>query len=254
YYLKDYYAYDDGTAEKGAGVNSAGNEIAYQFPFLGSIESSLIGIDAYFPQAVGNTQHGEQVKIKIWSHANEGPDKVLYSRFLTIPRIDSLNHFIRIPFYNPIELTDTFYIGWEQLNSQRVFIGLDKNINSQDKIWLNTSGFWEPNNNQIVGSLMMRPYFKDTIIATSVNDINIPTVKIYPNPSSRFFKFEIENNISFKILNLSGQEVQPIYRKEDTTVILDFELLPSGVYIIKFIDNNSIYMERILLTNLSSDK
>ncbi|MDH5367892.1 MAG: hypothetical protein OEW67_12975, partial [Cyclobacteriaceae bacterium] len=42
YYLKDYYAYDDGTAEKGAGVNSAGNEIAYQFPFLGSIESSLI--------------------------------------------------------------------------------------------------------------------------------------------------------------------------------------------------------------------
>lgn len=254
YFLKDYYAYDDGTAEKGAGVNSAGNEIAYQFPFLGDIESNLIGIDAYFPQAVGNTQHGEQIKIKVWSHATEGPDEVLYSRFLTIPRIDSLNNFIRVAFYSPIELTDTFYIGWEQLNSQRIFVGLDKNINSQDKIWLNTSGFWEPNNDQIVGSLMIRPYFKDTLITTSVNDIKIPTIKIYPNPSSRFFKFDTKNNVNFKIFNLSGQEVQPIYRNEDTTVILDFESFPSGVYIVKFVNNDSIYVERIFLTNSNSIK
>jgi len=252
YYLKDYYAYDDGTAEKGAGVNSVGNEIAYQFPNLNATNTEtnfLAGVDVYFPQAVGHDQIGEIIKIKVWSHKDGLPDEVLHNQRIAIRKAEQLNHFRRIQFFDTFIVPDTFYIGWEQLSGNRVYIGLDKNTIADDKIFYNTTNMWEANDGSIHGSLMMRPFFSDKLVTSFEKEVTTKKINIYPNPSSRFFKFDMEQSHAFSIFNLSGQEVHPKNRKEGTSIILDFESFPTGVYIIKFIDNNSIRMERLLLIN-----
>lgn len=246
YYLDDYYAYDDGTAEKGAGVNREGDNIAVQFPFLGAKTSFLKGVDMYIPQVVGEAQHGKQIKINIWSHGANGPSEIISARYLTVPKIETLNEFYRVEFSNPVVVTDTFYVGWEQSSSDRIFVGLDKNINSGDKIWLNTSNEWESNINQIEGSLMIRPYFEENATITSTDSFVDSTIKVYPNPSSRYFTIKA-HTFNITVLNLSGQVIHPIIDLENDVVKLDFSSYPSGIYILKIIEDEQSLTQRILL-------
>ena len=206
-------------------------------------------MDVYFPQTFESNQHGEQIKIKVWSNDAGQPGELIFSKFFTLPKTDSINQFYRIALNSPFQVKDTFYIGWEQLSSTKLFVGLDKNTNSQDKIWINTTGEWEPNNNQIEGSLMIRPFFitPETYPLATIQETDIKKITVYPNPSSRYFKFISPENTNWSVLTASGKQAQPLVNRDNEITILDFENLPKGLYILKFIYKDSIQTERILL-------
>lgn len=257
FYLKDYYAYDDGSAEKGAGVNGEGDQLAYQFNnFIEPSDSSwLQGVDVYFPPTVNFNQAGTQIKFKVWEDSLGQPGKVLYSKFFLIPKADTLNEFYRFKLENTaIPVPATFYVGWEQLSSEKVFIGLDKNTNTAHKIWVNSGGEWHENNNQIVGSLMIRPFFTNVArLNNPANDIYTSTieqvrdVKVYPNPSDRYFRIEKLVSTSITIFNQLGEQIEVPTTREHNATVLDFDSFPNGMYLLKFVDNSYIRTERIIL-------
>ncbi len=49
YVLANYYAYDDGSAEFGAGLNQPAAEVAYLFKMITNKPDTIVAIDLYFP-------------------------------------------------------------------------------------------------------------------------------------------------------------------------------------------------------------
>lgn len=254
YYLRDYFAYDDGTAEKAAGVNSIGNQIAYQFAYTKttSKDSILLGVDMYFPKSIGHDQFNKSIKLKVWNSNNGLPNEVIYEQTSIIPKIDTLNKFVRYNFAQELNIADTFYIGWEQLTIDRVYVGLDKNTNSGSRIYYNTIGDWLKNDGDIVGSLMMRPVFgeidqTDPGPITGIIDDQLLNIKVYPNPSQQYCHITGVTSADIKIYDLNGRQIGLPMIKNTEVISLDFGNIPNGIYLIKFIDKQYIRTEKFIL-------
>ncbi len=249
--LHNYYAYDDGSAERGAGVNNTESQLAYKFGI--GLADSISAVDIYFPKTIQNTQVGKQVKLKIWSHDGGFPASELFAEDIVIQKVDTLNQFIRYELGESIAVTDTFYIGWEQLGPDRIFVGLDKNTESSDRIYFNIIGDWEQNNNDITGSLMIRPVFgevqvaePDTTIAGLDKHQFASSINIYPNPTSGVMHIEGDYD-TVDILTLSGRKLALDIIKDGTHAEADLYGLRPGMYIVRLTKNNIIINKKIIL-------
>lgn len=249
--LHNYYAYDDGTAERGAGVNNTESQLAYKFGI--PIADEISAIDIYFPKTIQEVQFGKQVKLKVWSNANGLPAGVLFEKDILIQKVDTLNQFIRYEFHEKIAVTDTFYIGWEQLSQERIFVGLDKNSESSNRIYFNITGDWEQNNNDIVGNLMFRPVFGELPFVdpdNPVTGLNKQTfessILLYPNPTSGIMHIDGEyDNVDF--LTLNGKKLNVGIIKDGTRTEVNLYGLPSGLYIVRLRKDNLIINKKIIL-------
>ena len=107
----------------------------------------------------------------------------------------------------------TFYIGWEQISSRSVQVGVDvnslagsKKIHFKDNIgWLNSE--LDP-----PSSICMRAVLgSENLISTSFEESPLSTsaVRIYPNPSSGLLYFELQEgqpeDYQFELYNTAGQ-------------------------------------------------
>ena len=236
--MDNYYAYDDGTAERGAGINITGNQIAYEFGLQEINEDAITAVDIYFPKTIESVQFGKQVKLKIWSQQNGLPGDELFAKDILIQKVDTLNQFYRYELNEGIAVADTFYIGWEQLAADRIYVGLDKNTNSEDHIYFNTTGEWEQNINDIVGSLMIRPVFgevKEPGIAdptSIISDAFDQSIKIFPNPTNGAFRITGDFD-ELSIIDLSGRKINFNQIKESNHTDIVLHGLPKGMYLIQ---------------------
>ena len=201
--LNDYYAYDDGTAEYGAGINQAFGKIAYQYEVVTG--KYLDRIDIYFPNIEGN-QTGTPLELFILNDFEGTENSLLQQSNIAISHT-GINQFIQYEIGNPIFVTDTFYIGLTNLssNEQWLSIGLDKNTDSYNKIFVNVDGTWVANT-EVHGSLMMRPHFTNIAPILGILEDPFNSISVYPNPSAGKFKIEGPFN-SVKLLSLLGKEV-----------------------------------------------
>jgi len=250
--LDNYYAYDDGTAERGAGVNLSGSQIAYRFDKPSENIDSVTAFDIYFPNTVENIQFGKQVTLKIWGSDKELPSEEIFSSEILIQKVDTLNQFYRYELEEKISVADTFYIGWEQMTADRIFVGLDKNTESSDRIFFNISGDWEQNNNDIIGSLMLRPVFGEVFVdpnatVTGINGEDFQsTITLYPNPTSGIIHIQGEYD-QVDILTLNGKRMNPPIITEGTNTMINLFGLPSGIYIVRIRKDNQFINKKIIL-------
>jgi len=250
--LDNYYAYDDGTAERGAGVNLSGSQLAYRFIKPSENIDSVSAFDIYFPNTVENIQFGKQVILKIWGNSNDLPANELFSSEILIQKVDTLNQFYRYELEEKISVADTFYIGWEQMTADRIFVGLDKNTESSDRIFFNISGDWEQNNNDIIGSLMLRPVFGEVFVdpnatVTGINGEDFQsTITLYPNPTSGIIHIQGEYD-QVDILTLNGKRMNPPIITEGTNTMINLFGLPSGIYIVRIRKDNQFINKKIIL-------
>ena len=201
--LYDYYAYDDGTAEFGAGINQPQGKIAYQYNVLTG--KYLDRIDMYFPNVDGN-QSGYPLELFVLNDFEGNTNSVRTRSNIAISHT-GINEFVSYTISPAIFVTDTFYIGITNLSSTDnwIVIGLDKNTDSYDKIFINIDGSWVPNTD-IHGSLMMRPHFTDEPPVTGIDDRQKYFLDVYPNPS--FGNVKIQGDYqSYKLVDLTGREV-----------------------------------------------
>ncbi|HMG90386.1 MAG TPA: T9SS type A sorting domain-containing protein [Chryseolinea sp.] len=242
YFLKDYYAYDDGIAEYAAGLTQPGNRAAYLFEMVSTVPDTLVGIDIYVPD------YGLSANLTadFYVYGDNGgvPSEPLY----VIPSFGvqrkGLNNFQRIKIIEPILVESKFYIGWKAPVGPTLKIGLDVSNNAGDKIFVNTNGTWTQSSN-ISGSLMMRPVFGSGSIVTGVEEERNP-ISIFPNPSTGEFYIRGEFD-QLHITTVTGHPVIFSMQEAGDDHKVTLNNASAGLYILSVQKENHIQTEKLVI-------
>ncbi|MFM7814878.1 MAG: T9SS type A sorting domain-containing protein, partial [Flavobacteriales bacterium] len=188
-HFSNYYAYDDGSAERAYGLQNAGGKMAIRFNT--PVEDTLLGYYAYFCpiQYVATDQ---TFIMQAWSETNGTPSELLTAELDNFtfhqPHYyeSGPDLFIYYPLQTPISIpAGNFFVGCIQQNAISLNFGLDKNTNANGSLLfyqLQGQSTWLPSN--ITGSVMLRPVFKSAMPNwTQVDEQSSELLHLYPNPS-----------------------------------------------------------------------
>lgn len=240
--FKDYYAYDDGTEEAGYGFRGIGSEVAQLAYFYNTYKpDSLIAIDILFNPTLKDTIHGQNFWLTVWdfNEDSELPGNILYEKVEWVKAIKK--GFIRYPLENPIYLTDKFFIGWQQIYSNYLNIGYDRNRNNRENTFINFNGFWQ--NSGETGTLMIRPVFgeRKNLTGIYIDEQKLTPgnrITVYPNPVSNNLHvhgLDKQKNWNIQVYDITGKMVVT-HSLYDSFVNL--ESLEKGIYLVKIISNS----------------
>jgi hypothetical protein len=243
----NYYAYDDGTAEKGYCLYStvANPELYLAVKFTLAEPDTLRAVRIWFNHTL-NDENVEPFTLMVWDDLDGKPGNVLYEMSSQLPEFEE-DYLDFVPYYldEPLALEGTFYVGFYQNHNIGLNIGFDCNNDAHDKIFYNTSAFWEEGFK--VGALMIRPVVGKFFDHSSVRPYNMSDIKIYPNPThdKLYIQHDTEEeNFNYQILNMYGQclEAGPLQSNE-----LSLAPYANGVYFIRlFSKNQSVKTEKII--------
>lgn len=222
-----YYAYDDGTAEFAAGLNVDGGRLVVKYGIL-SLDT-LTHVDINFPVLFPDSNR-EIMQVLVLSDLTDNDDGLLLEQdFAILPR-DSSNQFTRIALKEQFILEDSIYIGIQQSTSDFVPIGLDKNNDNGNKIFLNLGETWQRNSG-VKGSLMIRPVFGEPFAPTNVEEQTPTALTVYPNPTDDMLNLDVRFG-QYQIADLSGKIVLSGNAAPGEQQI-DVRDLESGIYVLR---------------------
>jgi len=236
-----YYAYDDGSAEVGYGVQGIGSKLANQFTIKKN--DTLTAFQIYF-NPITNNLSAQTFRLKVWSSLS--PEVVVYSQaasLFTSPIYSNTNEFLNYTLEVPQYLTaGTYYFGWEKISSEFLNVGWDVNTNTKTKVFYNAVGIWQ--NASFNGSLMLRPVFgsfPDPIVSISEDTETEDNFIVFPNPTSQFINFnqKTSNNETYHIqlIDIYGKLIiETEYPFADKINIKDFT---NGIYIIRIVNHKT---------------
>jgi Secretion system C-terminal sorting domain len=239
YTASSYYAYDDGTAESGAGLNQPGGEVAYYFKMATTAPDTLVAVDLYFPNF--GDQSNQNIQLTIRSDTAGLP---LYQEIIPVER-SALNKFRRHVLYANTIVHNGFYIGWRQTSSAFIAVGLDASHDTGDKVFFNVNGFWEQNTT-VVGSLMMRPIFGKGSLVTGLLESDV-SLDVFPNPTTGTFYLSAKPD-AVKIFDYTGRAVEFVedYVDEQHTKIELTNPTP-GIYLVKSFVHGKTIVRKIMV-------
>lgn len=246
YWLRDYYAYDDGTAEYSAKMTSPDNKVAYAFDLPAGQLDTLAGFYAYFP-AFGLTG-SRTADFTIYGDTDGLPDnnKILYVIPGKTLQRRGVNEFQRIDIPEVVLVQDRFYIAF---GSSVAALGLDISQDTHDKMFDYINQIWEPND-RITGSLMIRPIFgkgpPNPVTGIDPHETDTP-VHCYPNPSNGTFYLDSRHHQVLRVISITGQPIG-----FDTEVKADGQQITlrqpaPGMYILQLRHGDSFYSQKILV-------
>ncbi len=256
--LSNYYAYDDGSAERAFEVSGRYSELAYKFK-CPSDSHQLTQVRAYFPKIISSNS-GKSFTLKVWKTISDPKngrrqDSVLYSavKVITYPQkgTDSLSGFVEFNIDSVVKVVDSFYVGYELLTADPIYTGFDlsPNINSAKNIYYNTDGNWAQYSGK-GGNLMLRPVFgkykkgggNRKGETSSSKDYNV-----YPNPTQGN-EVTIEGVLPIKLRIydvLGGQQTN--YSYDPDAGKLNVAGLKSGIYTLKIIGPDAVVYKKIIV-------
>jgi hypothetical protein len=246
-HFKNYYAYDDGTAENGYGLNTTGGKLAYKFNIAKA--DTLRGVEMFFDQLLYDL-HERNMKITVWSSLN--PETVIYqsSNYDHPVYTNSINWFNTYVFPNGIPVSGTIYVGWVQYTADILNVGFDKSVNNGANIYYNTNTGWL--NTTQKGTLMIRPLVGDkVVIPTGIDDLsaNNLSVDLYPNPAKdKLFIKQNNSNTSlwYELYDLQGKV---LIKQKLTNEFIDVSSLSDGLYLLRLIDTKGNSFSKKVLIN-----
>lgn len=237
--FKNYYAYDDGTPEKGygiAGQGTANASLAYKFePYMAD---TLYGVYIYFnhTQSEGNVKY---FYLTVWNDNNGIPGDTIVSRLGIRPSFSNeLNGYVYYPLDTAIFISGTFYVGWIKTTNDMLNCGLDMESNAQGKIFYNVSGTWQ--NSIISGALMIRPVFGYEIrqdVSVPIEHL-VPQCSVYPNPAST--EIYIESEIDFSGVMIYDNLGRVVMQSGNEKVI-NTSSLPEGTYFVRPFSETDVF-------------
>lgn len=241
YSLKDYYAYDDGSAEYAIGLTQSGNLAAYRFVLKTGTADTVNGVYVHYPFTAGTS--ATTTTFMIWSNKNGKPGQLLLEELVPVqPKAN--NQFILREFIQSAVVKDTFFIGWKQPTAGRVQIGLDASQNTGSHLFANVKGAWEQTT-LINGSAMIRPRFGKGNVVTGIEH-STSSVEIFPNPNSGIFSMRGELS-QLQIISLTGQPVPydtEVFGEETRIHVLT---VVSGLYIVRYRSGNKFFTEKLII-------
>jgi hypothetical protein len=197
----NYYSYDDGSAEAAFGPTGIQSLLAISYEAYEP--DSIIGIDMHFVPSVTDVSD-KLFFLTVWADDGTGnPGQVLYEDDIFNTRSPiygtTQNMFIKYYFTDTVKIAvpTKFFVGWRQIDQQRLNLGLDKNIDHSDKIKFSVDGGGSWMSSPFPGSAMMRPIFStalDPILGLSKPN-QVQTFTCYPNPAMDEIQFQSEANL-----------------------------------------------------------
>jgi len=245
--FKNYYAYDDGSAENGYGLQNNNALLAYKFEAYEA--DTLKGVLMKFiPTNINVTN--EIFLLTIWKDNNGQPGDVIYQDDFFNPHFPIYsghkNSYKYYTFNNDqsVAVPETFYVGWEQINNVRLYIGMDMNNDNSDKIFYNIGSNWV--NTSFAASLIIRPVFSTGLNATlsteeRKTDVDI---SIYPNPTQELITISgLSSNERIELRDLSGRIIMTSIEKT-----INLNNFANGIYIISVYSSNNqlIYSDKLI--------
>ncbi len=237
--FKDYYSYDDGSAELAYGLKTASATLAYKFePY---VNDSLLGLAIHFVPTV-NDKSKKLFAIYVWDELNGLPNKVIYKDEDFSPQQpiyqSKRNVFTKYYFkdFRRLPISGNFFVGIKQFDQDPLNIGFDANTITNSKLFYANSGSnW--NSSLTKGALMIRPIFSTNMNShvglddESQNRID-KSLSIFPNPTSELF------NISPNYIGYNGVVIYDLQGKilielSNDTKQFSSENWSKGIYLMK---------------------
>lgn len=248
----NYFAHDDGTAERAYGLYGTGAQLAYQFVL--NHPDTLRALQINFINMNSNVFNHE-FKIRVWKKLNVDietglpletpiPDELVYQEdAINMPRyLNQINGFWTYRLQTPLAITDTIYVGIEQRFENQLNIGYDRNTNASGKLFYNSSGQWL--GSIYAGSLMLRPVVGAALPQGNLNvgiqpntAPSITNLLLYPNPTTDMLYMELPHNLQnqtssapyIQVFDLLGKQVIAGYLNNQAVSTAH---LPAGMYVL----------------------
>ncbi len=235
--LRNYFAYDDGTAESNIVTQNVGTQAAVKFRTV--IADTLQGILINIP--VIDTDVSTQLfNFRVFTGSLTGT--MVFEQTLMRPYYtNNIDGFAVYPFRNGtspppfIPANTDFFVVWQQASTTTpIPIGLDKNSPQGSQfIFQNTgTGGWQPIAANIKGAMMLRPYMgsKRLVATETLRDAPV-AIALVPNPTDGVLNVQNWNGnaATATCYDLLGRvQFTSALRKT-----LDLTVLPSGVYFVR---------------------
>ena len=237
----NYFAFDDGSAEGGYGINGLGSRnamVAYRFKSF--VADSLRAIQICFNDSYLNS-NVRSFDLMVWNDNNGKPGEIIYSQEeVMISQGSSINGFYTYILNESVGVNGFFYVGWKQRSETFLNAGFDFNTlhNGRQFYWIN--GNWTASNAH--GSLMIRPVVGAQFKTTSISDlpeVESTRLNIWPNPTKDFLSIEtgdliFKDDLTISIFDLQGRR----FKMESFTERIDVSSLKEGIYVIILYNNN----------------
>lgn len=235
--FSDYYAYDDGSAERAYYLHNAyGAKIAVRYTL--NVDDTIRAVNVFFDPVVdGQLIQSSSFRVVVWADGNNGPGNVLYRDSLRYP-IYLQGSYNLIPTYTltsclPLK-AGTYHVGIQQTANLGLNIGFDRNTNHMNALYYDVGNGWTPS--AIKGSLMINPIMGCTVPQPVGVDeyFTGQTFGIFPNPARntitvRAFIPEPED-VRIAIVSAIGQAVLQVPFHNNNPI--DVSELPSGIYLV----------------------
>lgn len=234
----NYFAYDDGIPENGYGLVGVNPRGAIRFTL--SHTDTLEAVQFFF-NATLNNRNQKPFRITVWK--NLEPEEIIYqSRPTTVEYGAWLNEFITFPLEEPIEVSDTIYVGWEQMSDDFLNIGFDTSNDASAQIFYNSFGEWIPTIYK--GALMIRPVFGSQMITNVSPEETMNSFSVFPNPvTGQWLTLQIpvdfQSNFETIVFDSSGKMVMRSQNHQQINV----SQLPTGIYFLQLIPQNGNKIE-----------
>ncbi|MFZ1687380.1 MAG: hypothetical protein WAU70_08160 [Flavobacteriales bacterium] len=232
-----YYAYDDGSAEAGYFVNTAGAKIAHRFDMIGS--DTLRAVRIYF-DPIYEDPSTSSFLLTVWTSLN--PEAIQFQNIsFSSPEYIRWgpNHFVEYELDSAIVVSGTFYVGFVQTTAAKLNVGFDRNRDNGDKIYYKVSGPFAQTTQE--GSLMLRPVFeakKDPFLGVEPPVLANATVNLFPNPAQDVLNVSIGNvqgvPLQAEMLDAMGRSLGS--ERINGSAQLAIGQLPVGLYMLSLRD------------------
>lgn len=232
--FKDYYAYDDGTAEQAFFVNAGvGAAAKAAIKFTLSEPDTITSVRIFFNRVSKNVAN-ELFSLMIWKELD--PETIIYQKISQKPLyVNTINGFAQYTIDSMIVLDGSFYVGWSQIGEKDLQLGFDVNTDHQDRIFVKTSS--EPwINSPVPGSLMVRPVFADQSTVMGIEANSGELLNVYPNPVNDRLYLEglPDQSFDLMLINQLGQ----VLRTEHTSArSIPVDDLTPGLYVLRVSDS-----------------
>jgi len=253
-FFRDYYAYDDGTAEAGYGLRGDGTAYGKVAIRHRSYKPDMLGgVYIYFNQVYDSVNLKDYTfNLMVWNDAGGIPGTVIWDdETIYRPRYTpDYTGFVKYEFTEPVPVSGTFYVGWRQYKEFILNVGLDLNTVPSAPVMLYNVGEWM--DSEAPGMLLFRPYFYDSNSGTGYRSApEISPLTCYPNPATERIWFNIPTeytgeDILIYIYDTSGRE---LHRSVLRTNNLDVSGFSPGLYYIRARIDGKSYYSKILINH-----
>ncbi|MCX7985411.1 MAG: T9SS type A sorting domain-containing protein [Bacteroidales bacterium] len=248
-FFKNFYAYDDGTAEFGYGLkgnNTAGGWVACRFTSY--LQDTLVAVDLFFNRTF-NDENLAYFNLWVWDDNNGLPGDSIGGKKEC--RVQS-GSFVRYYLQQPVTLPFTFYVGWQQVDETFLNVGYDRNSPNNQNIFYNIDGSWTPSTLRQRGALMIRPVFgRKSEVGLKYSQFPF-AFSCYPNPArdwTRIYFSDPKADLQAKLFlyDLSGRLMfhESVFSGDRVSL----QQLPEGVYLMQIrLSDSRIYHVKLIKT------